>query len=226
MSRTCCVSTLLCVALLVANTSWAQSTMPSVDISAHFAIGGALTEDANLRAFDLSFPGKYDDSVSLDIGGSIWFPIIDLAKQPFGLDVGVMGAMGYYGAKTELGLDFGFGFFEFDDFELHLIPISILALLRVPCLPSEGRPRGLFQPYIGIGPMFATGILAESDGGIGFDVGYDLRLGVNLNVTDTFGVFFEYKRTEVDMKIHSNGFTNFSTNFDTNHVMVGVGMHL
>ena len=184
----------------------------------HVSLGAAFTEDA-----DLDFVGffvipdvEFEDSVSFNIGGGYWFSPVDF------LDLGVQGGMGYYRPTVELGGGI-------DDLEFNLIPISVLGMARIPLFKSDKRPHGLIQPYTGIGPNFLLSVLIFDDAGadiaaVGFDVGFDFRAGVNLNVTRTFGLFVEYKHTEVDATLTDSS-DDLEIDFVTDHFMVGFGVH-
>lgn len=184
----------------------------------HVSLGAAFTEDA-----DLDFVGffvipdvEFEDSVSFNIGGGYWFSLVDF------LDLGVQGGVGYYRPTVELGGGI-------DDLEFNLFPISVLGMARIPLFKSDNRPHGLIQPYTGIGPNFLLSVLIFDDAGadisaVGFDVGFDFRAGVNLNVTRTFGLFVEYKRTEVDATLTDSS-DDLKIDFVTEHVMFGFGVH-
>jgi len=134
----------------------------------------------------------------------------------------VQGGIGYYRPVVELGGGI-------DDLEFNLIPISILGMARIPLFKSDRRPHGLLQPYVGIGPNFLLSLLFFDDAGAdvsaaGFDVGFDFRAGLNVNVTRTFGLYVEYKRTEVDATLTDSN-DDLEIDFATDHVMAGFGIH-
>lgn len=114
-------------------------------------------------------------------------------------------------------------------------PISALLLLRLPLQKSEDFPRGRFQPYVGGGPgVFFTSmsefagdavpspaVLEDSSWTLGFDV----RAGVTGLITRRFGLFLEYRYTQVRPKLESStggGTVRYEPTFRTQHVVLGV----
>lgn len=182
------------------------------------SLGGAFTEDA-----DLDFEGffvvpdvQFEDSVSVDIGGGGWFSVLTF------LDLGIGAGLGYYSPTVEIGSGL-------DDFEFQLLPFSVMSMARVPLFKTDRRPHGLLQPYVAIGPSFVLSVFDYDDAGIdgtavGFDVGFDFRAGVNINLTKLIGLFVEYKRTEVDSTL-SDGGDDLKIDFKTDHIKAGIGFH-
>jgi len=182
------------------------------------SVGGAFTEDAD---FDVDGLGvitdvEFEDSVSIDVGGGAWFSPTDF------LDLGVQGGIGYFRPTVET-------ISGFDDLEFHLVPFSVLGMARIPLFKSDRLPHGIIQPYAGIGPTFLLSFLEIDEVGIdasavGFDVGFDLRAGVNVNLTHLLGLFVEYKRTEVDATL-TDGSDDLDVDFATDHITAGLGFH-
>lgn len=182
------------------------------------SVGGAFTDDADLdfEGFGTFRDVEFEDSVSVDFGGGAFFSVL-----PF-LDLGVQGSIGYYQPTIELGGGF-------DDLEFNLFPISVLGMARVPLFKSDRVPHGLLQPYVGIGPSFLLSVLEVNEGPVdgtaaGFDVGFDFRAGLNINLTRLLGIFVQYKRVEVDASLSDSG-DDLNIDFKTDHVTAGLGFH-
>lgn len=124
-------------------------------------------------------------------------------------DAGVLGG-GRMGAFKPVGvvdlgaaIDVSTTTVDIEDLEMDILPLSLLAMLRVPLLKSEDRPHGILQPYIALGPSIlmanATlevpgfGTLRDSDS----EVVLDFRAGmaVELYRKGIFAVapFIEYR---------------------------------
>jgi hypothetical protein len=54
---------------------------------------------------------------------------------------------------------------------------------------------------------------------VGFDAGLDIRAGVAVLLTGGFGLFAEYRRTDVDMKIG-----DIKTTVETDHISGGIAL--
>lgn len=87
----------------------------------------------------------------------------------------------------------------FADVDLRRVPLSGLAMLRLPLLPSPVVPRGHLEPYVAAGPtLFLSNLdLADLDDSRE-DVGLDVRAGLNFRFTRTLGIFAEYRLTYVE----------------------------
>jgi opacity protein-like surface antigen len=84
--------------------------------------------------------------------------------------------------------------------KLDVVPISVLVMGRLLLVKSPEFPKGRLQPYLGIGPGFFltkfkldTPMVSDSS----FDVGLDLRAGLNFMIIKNLGVFAEYRFTYV-----------------------------
>lgn len=114
-------------------------------------------------------------------------------------------------------------------------PISGLLMLRLPLQKSEEFPKGRFQPYLGGGPgLFFTSmsefagdavpppaVLEDSSLGLGFDA----RAGLTGLISKQFGLFVEYRYTQIHPELESStggGTVKYEPTFRTHHVVLGV----
>jgi opacity protein-like surface antigen len=89
----------------------------------------------------------------------------------------------------------------FDDVDLRRVPLSGLAMLRLPLLPSRVVPRGHLEPYVAAGPtLFLSNLDLGDFDESREDVGLDVRAGLNFRFTRTIGIFAEYRLTYVDQE--------------------------
>jgi opacity protein-like surface antigen len=190
----------------------------AVDGFIQFSVGEAGTEDSDFEidGFGTIPHVEFEDSVSVDLTGGAWFPIFDL------LDIGVHGSLGYYRPQVETVSGF-------DDLDFHLAPLSMLGMVRIPLFKTDRLPHGFLQPFAGIGPEFLLSYIevdepGVDDSAVGFDVGFDFRAGVNVNVTRLLAFFVQYKRTEVDAEL-SDGGDDLEIDFESNHITAGIGFH-
>jgi hypothetical protein len=131
--------------------------------------GGVQSEPNNLDTFD---------GAAFAIDGEYWLP----------------------GGLNWLGFDVGFLYNNYDFTvgnlrqEMSLMPISTVVKARIPLFKSDARPEGLFQPYIAAGPGFYVNTVRGPAGSsAGIDVGADVRLGFNLQISRAIGLFGEYR---------------------------------
>jgi hypothetical protein len=108
---------------------------------------------------------------------------------------------------------------------LHLVPMSPLLMVRAPLFASDDYARGRFQPYLAAGPSFVTSVLTSdvaSGREIGFDIGVDARIGVNVLIRPSFGVFLEYRYT--DVVVHNRDLLGekIKTTLVSDHLNAGV----
>ena len=118
---------------------------------------------------------------------------------------------------------------------IHVGPISLLLMLRVPIFSSDDIPGGRLHPYLGAGPALFVSIIRSRDFFAGADfssadasIGFDVRGGVKVHLLSWLAVFAEYRHTQFDAKWDDElGITNFKikTELATHHVNLGVGFH-
>jgi opacity protein-like surface antigen len=121
---------------------------------------------------------------------------------------------------------------DFAKLKLETLPVTWLAMFRLPLLDSPEYPNGRLQPYLGIGPgVFHQKASVEfRSGGTstfskeGWAIGLDLRAGVAYEFLPNWAVFGEYRFTHYSDKVESsNGQTKVDAAFNTNHVLFGLG---
>jgi opacity protein-like surface antigen len=140
----------------------------------------------------------------------------------------VGGRAGYYfEGVPRLGLALDASYFKTDSdwpkgAKYHVVPISVLLMVRAPLNVTQEFPNGRFQPYLGIGPSLVYS-RAKSGGSsdTSFDVGFDLHLGLTWMVTKTIGLFGEYRFSYAQPDYDLNG-TKVEPEFIVNHVAFGV----
>jgi hypothetical protein len=148
--------------------------------------GGAFTQDADItirNGTTLDTKLKFDTEATGGGRVGYWLTGVGLPWLGFGLDVS------YYGPATNAA-DV--------DARLEVVPISALALLRVPLLADPEVPTGRVQPYIGGGPSLVVTRVKLDAPAIGerfsdtvAELGADLRAGITFMLTRNFGVFAE-----------------------------------
>jgi opacity protein-like surface antigen len=184
-------------------------------------LGGAFHDDSTID-YDTSFAGSgfdlasWDDSVAAGIRGGYWF---EGPLKWFGLGVD----LSYFSAEQSTS----FGFPISDSTELVLLPVTPMAMVRVPLLASERYSGGRIAPYVGVGPGLFVSVLLNDpfiDDDVGFDVGLDLRAGVTTQLAPHFGLFVEYRRTDVDIEVEDTFGDTFRTNLQSDHVNAGVAI--
>jgi opacity protein-like surface antigen len=130
----------------------------------------------------------FDDSFT--VGGRLGYW---LGLFPY---VGVALDISYY--TSELNFDTAGELFGNAD--LRRIPLSGLAMLRLPFLPSPVVPRGHLEPYVAAGPTLFLSHLDLDNDDLRKDVGLDVRAGLNVRITRALGVFAEYRLTYVEQE--------------------------
>ncbi|MFT5041256.1 MAG: hypothetical protein ACI8TX_002228 [Hyphomicrobiaceae bacterium] len=108
-------------------------------------------------------------------------------------------------------------------FDIAIIPISPMLMVRLPLLVDDEFTRGRIQPYIGIGPTFMYQQLSfelgnDEDDKNEMEVGVEFDLGVNFHLRKWLSLFAEYRFTSA-----SNAFG--SGDIETNQILGGVGFH-
>jgi hypothetical protein len=209
------------VLLLLAIALGFSAGQASAEGFIQLSVGSAFTDDADFK-FDFGGASitvedvEFEDSVSVDLGGGAFFSVI-----PF-LDLGLQAGIGYYQPTVDTAAGF-------DDLEFNMIPFSVIGMVRIPLFKSDRLPHGLIQPYVGIGPAFVISYLEIDDIGgdasaVGFDVGFDLRAGLNIQLTKLLGIFVQYKRIEVDSTLTDSS-DDLDIDFRTDSISAGLGFH-
>jgi opacity protein-like surface antigen len=89
----------------------------------------------------------------------------------------------------------------FDDGDLRRVPLSGLAMFRLPFLPSRVVPRGHLEPYVAAGPTLVLSHLdLNHHDESREDVGLDVRAGLNVRITRSIGLFAEYRLMYVEQE--------------------------
>jgi len=196
------------VAGVLAACVLAAASPVSAETMLDLYVGGAFTEDSTLEIDTIGFmgslPADWRDSVVGGVRVGHWFggPL-----KWFGLAAD----LSYFQPEVAGGV-----------LELHLVPITPLVMVRIPLFADEGHEGGRLQPYAGVGPGLFTGVLTSnvtSGADVGFDAGLDIRAGVAVLLTGGFGLFAEYRRTDVDMKIG-----DIKTTVETDHISGGIAL--
>src|SRR5438477_12401437 len=151
-------------------------------------LGAAVTRDSDVKAtaFGVSETGRVEWDRSFTAGGrfGFWFESLDW-----------------------LGLALDASFFK-PDSDITVIPVSVLAMLRLPLLKDKdkGFPHGRLQPYIAAGPglfisradgSFGTGLSSVSDTSV--DLGVDVRGGLAFLSTMNIAPLAQYRGTLVEL---------------------------
>lgn len=176
-------------------------------------LGGSYTDDSTLR-FDTTppFPDQevgWDDSFAFGLRAGHWF---GGSLRWFGL----AGDLSYFRPEAVGGI-----------VELHVVPITPMAMVRIPLLADERFVGGRLTPYAGVGPGLVTSVLtsnAVSGANVGFDVGLDVRAGVTIMLSRVFGLFAEYRYTDVDVKVEDGFGDSIETPLASNHINAGIAL--
>jgi opacity protein-like surface antigen len=158
----------------------------------------------------------FDTSATFGIRGGYWFEPV-----PW---VGVAGDLSTFRA-------------EGDEAKFHLIPVSILVMLRLPLLTTDEAPGGRLHPYLGLGPSLVyqkatVDYRPEVDRKVklsSVEIGFDARLGLAWQFHRRVGLFAEYRFTYVPIDEEDDSGFNASTErvdarLTTHHVLVGVSI--
>ena len=177
------MSLLVAWGVVMAQPAWAEWTFDAY-------VGMSFLPDGDVEASGVNDNVGFDDSFI--VGGRLgyWlglFPYVGAA-----LDVS------YY--TSDLNYDIRGQ--HFDNFDLKRIPLSGLAMLRLPVLPTPLAPRGQLEPYLAIGPTLMLSNLDFDNKDLRKDVGLDVRAGLNVRLTRALGVFAEYRLTYVEQEFH------------------------
>ncbi len=196
-----------------------------IDIYGGSASTGDTGVDVSISSSSLGFVNTKNHKEKVGFGSSYtlgaragyWFE-----KFPY---VGVAADFSYFKAENETT-------------EIHVVPISLLLMLRYPLFKTEKFPRGRIQPYAGIGPGFFLSVsdvdfqptLPKTLSGTSFDVGLDLRAGIGWQFHKHLALFGEYRYTNFTIDLEQTdilfGFAGtketMKTRLATNHFLIGV----
>ncbi len=170
---------------------WASTRDADVDVSISSSSLGFVSTESRTEKVD------FDSSYTLGARAGYWFE-----KFPY---VGIAADLSYFKAEDKTT-------------EIHVVPISLMLMLRYPLFKSEKFPHGRIQPYVGIGPGFFISVsnvdfrptLPDTFSGASFDVGLDLRAGLAWQFHKHFAFFGEYR------------YTDFSINFEQTDILFGL----
>lgn len=110
---------------------------------------------------------------------------------------------------------------------LHVIPVSPLLMVRAPLFVSERYTNGRIQPYIGAGAGFVTSVATSAGSSrreTDFDFGVDARLGLSILVRPRFGIFLEYRYTDVVVHNRDVFGDRIKTTLESDHLNAGVSL--
>jgi len=190
---------------------WVSTRDADLDLSISSSSLGFVSTESHTEKID------FGSSYTLGVRAGGWFE-----KFPY---VGIAGDLSYFKAENETA-------------EIHVVPISLLLMLRYPLFKSEKFPHGRIQPYVGIGPGFFLSIsnvdfrptLPDTFSGTSFDVGLDLRAGLAWQFYKHLALFGEYRYT--DFRIHleqtdilfglAGTKETMKTHLTTNHFLIGI----
>lgn len=106
-----------------------------------------------------------------------------------------------------------------DNAKFDLMPLTAVAMFRLPLLSDEEVPQGRLQPYVGIGPSISLYTYASADFGPptnkinswDINVGFQVPAGVTLQLSEHFAIFSEYRYSYYKVDVSQN-FTTFLLN--------------
>lgn len=203
---------------------WGGAAFGEGFVSGRF--GGSFTDDGDIDgnladALDLD-DAEYDDSITFGLRGGYWIGPFDY--------LGVALDVSYFRPDLDKVEGFDVG----NNFDVHVVPISLLVMGRLPLIRSDSRPHGLLQPYAGIGPgVFLTVADAEIPGSdyaaVGADVGLDFVSGLNVQITKLIAIFAEYRYTNYKAKLNDDldvaNDVKLDLDLETHHITAGIGFH-
>jgi hypothetical protein len=154
--------------------------------------------------------------------------------------LGLRGGNWFEGAYEWIGLAADVSYFQADAdrVELDVVPLSVLLMFRYPLLRSDAHPRGLIQPYCGIGLAAMIGYaevdfrpaVPEKVDEVMAGLGLDLRLGLAWRAFERTSLFTEYRhlrgslenRTDDDCFLFGCVVEDIDVDIRTHHVVLGV----
>lgn len=167
--------------VIMARPAWAEWTF---DVY----VGSSFLPDGDVQANGVNEHVGFDDSFT--VGGRLGYW---LGLFPY---VGVALDVSYYTSD----LDFDTLGQLLGNADLRRIPLSGLAMLRLPFLPSPAVPRGHLEPYVAVGPTLFLSHLSLDNDDFQNDIGLDVRAGLNVRFTRAIGIFAEYRLTYVEQE--------------------------
>ncbi len=216
-------SVILTVVLLSAAQAFAEGYF-DVYAGGSFLDTAKITLSSNVA--NTSGEVKFKSDATYGVRGGYW-----LRKLPwlgFGGDLSSLHARGN---KT-----------KFD-----IIPITPMAMFRLPLFVEPEMPQGILQPYIGIGPSVSLYTYAQADfgqpisgfsgtGSLGSAVGFQLPVGFAVQLSKRVALFSEYRyafyKVDVDQDYVSqiigstwnsdNVARNLKTNLSMHNVLMGM----
>ena len=183
-------------------------------------LGGSFTDDETSRVS--GFPPvstQFDDSVIGGLRGGGW-----IRPWPW---LGFAGEISYFRPDADSALGAA---------DIHVIPISLLVMLRVPIFRSDDMPGGRLQPYVGVGPAVFISVIRVPDFfvgpedfiGVDASIGLDVHAGVKVQILSWLAVFAEYRHTQFDANWDDDitgSNAKIKTELATDHFQLGVGFH-
>lgn len=139
--------------------------------------------------------------------------------------VGVAGDISFYNARGA-GLD------------VEAIPLTVLALVRLPLFSSREFSQGRLQPYVGIGPSLVLQqatvdfrpALPSPITGWSFASGWDARAGLAIPLSSRLSLFTEWRLTQQRLEVKNTPLFNLgahdriSTTLTTQHYLFGFAL--
>jgi opacity protein-like surface antigen len=172
--------------------------------------GESFTDDGDIEfrpAFggSASFERDYEDSITG--GGRAGFWLL-----PW---FGLAGDASYFAPDDQAG-----------EFNVDVVPISLLLMLRVPLASSDEFPNGRVQPFLGLGPGIFVSVV---DFGGDFDdtavdIGFAAHAGLEFLITRHVGLFAEYGFTTFTSGAQIKG-VDVDLELSTHHAAGGVAFH-
>ena len=190
------VSAVLALSLGISTPSWAQWFVNPY-------AGSASTRDARIDASQTNV--SIFGTVSTADGRDVSFE----SSAIFGLRGGY-----WFETYPWLGAAVDLSYFEADaeDVRIHLVPISVLLMFRLPLFTNAGFPKGRLQPYAAIGPAFGPAFTSidfrpavfDKVSGLGEMLGVDLRTGLAWQFHREIAIMSEYRFTSVDLNVETD----------------------
>lgn len=195
-------------------SGWASTRDADIDVSISSSNLGFVSIESHTEKVD------FGSSYSLGARVGYWFE-----KFPY---IGIAGDLSYCEAENKT-------------VEIHVVPISLLLMLRWPLFKNPCFPKGRIQPYVGIGPGFFLSVsnvdfrptLPKTVSGTSFGVGLDLRAGIAWQFHKHLALFGEYRYTDFSNDLEQTDILyglvgtkeTIKTQLATNHFLVGVSYH-
>jgi opacity protein-like surface antigen len=197
--------------------------------------------------FDIYAGGSFTDTASVKISSNAAATSGDVSLE----NDTTYGLRGGYWLKNLPWLGFGGDFSSLHtrgkNTKFDILPITPMALFRLPLFVDEEIPQGRLQPYIGIGPSISLYTYAHADLGpptnsisgtssIGSAVGFQLPVGIAIQLTRRVALFSEYRyayyKVDVDQDLISqfigstwnsdNVARNVKTDLSMHNVLLGI----